>query len=214
VASFAHVNHGRDRIRLGVLLCINGTGSAVRWLRQNVGRKSYEDLNGAAATIPVGAEGLRFYPFGNGAERMLENLDPGATLEGLRFNNHGEPHLARAVTEGIANSFRYGIEILEEIGLRPKLLRAGIGNLFLSPVFREALAGVAGLPIELYATDGAEGAARGAALGASFYRSPAEAFRSLEKQAVIEPDRERAPLYREAYEIWAERLRENLRAGT
>jgi xylulokinase len=212
VGSFAHVNHEKDRVRLGVLLCINGTGSANRWLRQCLGRKGYGLLNRAAATIPVGADGLRFYPFGNGAERMLENADPGATLRGLRFNTHGEAHVARAVQEGIAFSFRYGIEILEEIGLRPKLLRAGSGNLFLSPVFREALAGVTGLPIELYATDGAEGAARGAALGAAFYRSPSEAFRGLTHEATIEPDR--ALPYREAYEIWAEGLRENLRAGT
>ncbi len=213
VGSFAHVNHAKDRVRLGVLLCINGTGSANRWLRQALVRKPYKDLNGAAAAVPVGSDGLCFYPFGNGAERMLENVDPGATLRGLRFNTHGEGHVARAVQEGIAYSFRYGIEILEELGLRPKLLRAGTGNLFLSPVFREALAGVTGLLIELYATDGAEGAARGAALGAAFYGSPSEAFRALELEAVVEPDPDRVPRYGEAYEIWAERLREN-RAGT
>jgi xylulokinase len=214
VGSFAHVNHARDRIRLGVLLCINGTGSANRWLRQSLGKKSYGELNRAAGPLAVGSEGLCFYPFGNGAERMLENADPGATLRGLRFNTHGDAHVARAVQEGIAFSFRYGIDILEENGLRPKLLRAGSGNLFLSPVFREALAGVTGLPIELYSTDGAEGAARGAALGAGFYRSPSEAFRGLALESVVDPDRERAPLYREAYEVWAEGLRENLRTGT
>ncbi len=150
VGSFAHVNHAKDRVRLGVLLCINGTGSANRWLRQTLGRKAYEDLNDAGATVSVGAEGLSFYPFGNGAERMLENVDPGAAFRGLRFNTHGEAHLARAVQEGIAFSFRYGIEILGEIGLQPKRLRAGSGNLFLSSVFRDALAGVTGLAIELY----------------------------------------------------------------
>ncbi len=213
VGSFAHVNHAKDRVRLGVLLCINGTGSANRWLRQSIGKKGYPELNRSASTVSVGAEGLSFYPFGNGAERMLENADPGAALRGLRFNTHGDGHLARAVQEGIAFSFRYGMEILEEIGIRPTLLRAGSGNLFLSPVFREALAGVTGLPIQLYKTDGAEGAARGAALGAEFYRSPSEAFRGLALEAEVEPDSGPARKYREAYEIWAEGLRESLRRG-
>ena len=213
VGSFAHVNHSSERVRLGVLLCINGTGSANRWLRQTLGMSGYEDLNRLAATAPVGSEGLLFYPFGNGAERMLENVDLGASLRGLRFNNHGEAHLARAVQEGIAFSFRYGIGILEDLGLHPSVMRAGLGNMLLSPLFREALAGVTGCTLELYRTDGAEGAARGAALGTGFYRSPSEAFRGLEREATIEPDPERRPRYREAYEAWAEGLESLLQDG-
>jgi xylulokinase len=148
---------------------------------------------------------------------MLENLDPGASIRGLRFNDHTEAHLARAVQEGVAFSFRFGIGILEEVGLHPKVLRAGLGNMLLSPLFREALAAVTGCTLELYRTDGAEGAARGAALGVGFYRSPSEAFRGLELEAVVEPDPERLPRYREAYESWAQglslTLRENLRSG-
>jgi xylulokinase len=215
VGSFAHVNHADDAVRLGVLLCVNGTGSAYRWLRRTLGETSYEELNRLGAEAPVGADGLRFYPFGNGSERMLSNLDPGASFEGLRFNSHTEAHLARAVQEGIAFSLRYGIGILEEVGLRPSVMRAGRSNLFLSPLFREALAGTTGSTLELYRTDGAEGAARGAALGSGFYRSPAEAFRGLELEGRVEPDPVIAPRYREAYEAWAEGLsrilRENLR---
>ncbi|HEY7698072.1 MAG TPA: FGGY-family carbohydrate kinase, partial [Vicinamibacteria bacterium] len=214
VASFAHVNHANQEVRLGVLLCINGTGSANRWLRQTLGKAGYEDLNRLAAGAPVGADGLLFYPFGNGAERMLENVDPGASFRGLRFNNHGEAHLARAVQEGIAFSFRYGIGILEEVGLHPRVMRAGLGNMLLSPLFREALVGVTGSTLELYRTDGAEGAARGAALGAGFYRAPGDAFRGLELEATIEPDSERAPRYREAYERWAEGLSLSLRENS
>ena len=224
VGSFAHVNHSSEAVRLGVLLCINGTGSANRWLRQALGKTGYDDLNRLAATAPIGADGLLFYPFGNGAERMLENLDPGASLRGLRFNRHGEAHVARAVQEGIAFSFRYGIGILEEVGLHPSVMRSGLGNMFLSPLFREALAGVTGCTLELYRTEGATGAARGAALGAGFYRSPSETFRGLDLEATIEPDPERAPRYREAYDRWAEglsglfsraqRARENLPPGT
>ncbi len=206
VGSFAHVNHSKEAVRLGVLLCINGTGSANRWLRHALGRRGYEDLNRAGAAAPVGSEGLLFYPFGNGAERMLENRDPGASFQGLRFNSHGEAHLARAVQEGIAFSFRYGIGVLEEVGLTPSVLRAGLGNMLLSPLFREALAGATGSTLELYRTDGATGAARGAGLGAGFYRSCSEAFRGLEREATVEPDPELAPRYQEAYERWTRGL--------
>jgi xylulokinase len=206
VGSFAHVNHSEKAVRLGVLLCINGTGSANRWLRRTLGRKGYEDLNQRAAAAPVGSEGLRFYPFGNGAERMLQNEDRGASFQGLRFNNHGDAHLARAVQEGIAFSFRYGIGILEEVGLSPSVMRAPLGSLLLSDVFREALAGATGATLELYRTDGAAGAARGAGLGAGFYRGSAEAFRGLTLAARVEPDHGLSPRYREAYVRWADGL--------
>jgi xylulokinase len=211
VASFAHVNHSSTAVRLGVLLCINGTGSANRWIRQALGRTGYEEVNRLASSAPVGCDGLLFYPFGNGAERMLENLDPGASFRGLRFNTHEAAHLARAVQEGIAFSFRYGIAILEDLGLHPSVMRSGLGNMLRSPLFREALAGATGCTLELFRTDGAEGAARGAALGAGFYGSPEEAFRGLEREATVEPDPILRPRYLEAYDAWAEELARLLR---
>jgi xylulokinase len=206
VNSFAHVNHARDKTRLGVLLCINGTGSSYRWLRRSLGRSAYAELNELAGRAAIGAEGLSFYPFGNGAERMLENRDPGAALIGLRFNTHTESHLARAVLEGVAFSFRYGIGILEELGLRPTVMRAALTNMFQSADFRDALSGISGCAIELYHTDGAEGAARGAALGASFFASPKEAFAGLERAAVVEPDREWEVACQDAYRRWLDGL--------
>lgn len=206
VNSFAHVNHTPSAPRLGVLLCINGTGSSNRWLRHTLRRTGYRDLDELAASVEVGAGRLSFYPFGNGAERMLENRDPGASLSGLRFNTHGEAHLARAVQEGVAFAFRYGISILGELGLQPSLVRAPGANMFRSAVFREALAGTSNVRLELFDTDGAEGAARGAAMGASFYRSPSEAFRGIERITVVEPQPEKAAHYLEAYERWLEGL--------
>lgn len=206
VNSFAHVNHAPGSPRLGVLLCINGTGSSNRWLRRSLGRAGYGELDVLAASVDIGAEGLSFYPFGNGAERMLENRDPGASLSRLRFNCHGEAHLARAVQEGVAFAFRYGIGILGELGLRLSVVRAPRANMFRSAAFREALVGTSEARLELYDTDGAEGAARGAAIGASFFRSFSEAFRALERVAVVEPDPGKTSRYREAYGRWCEGL--------
>ena len=208
VNSFAHVNHSGDETRLGILLCINGAGSSYRWLRETLS-KSYEEMNESASAIPIGAGGLVVFPFGNGAERMLENRDPGASLAHLNFNIHDAAHLARAVQEGVAFSFRYGMDILGELGMRPKVIRAGRANMFSSPLFTAAVTGASGVSVELYQTDGAEGAARGAAIGAKHF-TLAEAFEGIERVATIEPDPESRSEYEEAYGRWVSELRERM----
>ena len=201
VNPFAHVNHTAAAPRLGVLLCINGTGILNAWMRRNVAAGlSYAEMNDLAAQVPVGSDGVSILPFGNGAERMLENRETGCSIHGLDFNRHGQAHLLRAAQEGIVFSFCYGIGIMQEMGLRVDRIHAGRANMFLSPVFREALAGTSGATIELYDTDGSVGAARGAGIGAGIYRSAEEAFSTLERLDVIEPVRQAE--YRAAFERW------------
>jgi xylulokinase len=201
VNPFAHVNHTAENPRLGVLLCINGTGILNAWMHRNVAPDlSYDQMNALAATVPVGSEGVTILPFGNGAERMLCNRDTGCSILGVNFNRHNRAHLLRAAQEGIVFSFCYGIEIMQEMGLKVDRIHAGRANMFLSPVFREALAGTSGATIELYDTDGAVGAARGAGIGAGIYRDAAEAFSTLERLDVVEPARQDA--YRAAYQRW------------
>lgn len=201
VNTFAHVNHKAEAPRLGVLLCINGTGILNAWMRRNVAFDlSYDEMNELAATAPIGCEGVSVLPFGNGAERMLGNLDVGSSFHGVNFNRHGRAHLLRAAQEGIVFSFCYGIEIMEQMGMKVDRIRAGMANMFLSPLFRDTLAGTSGAVIELCDTDGAAGAARGAGIGAGYYASAAEAFSTLERLAVIEPSDSAA--YRAAYGQW------------
>ncbi len=203
VNTFAHVNHEASHPRLGVLLCINGTGILNAWLKRMTGENlSYEQMNEMAATVPAGAEGLSILPFGNGAERVLSNKDIGSVFSGLNFNIHHKGHLLRAAQEGIVFSFKYGMEIMENIGIRASVIRAGKANMFLSPLFRDTLAGVSGATIELYNTDGSVGAARGAGVGSGFYRSFEEAFANLKRLEVIEPDPSKTAQYNEAYENW------------
>ena len=208
VNSFAHVNHDADHTRLGVLLCINGTGILNSWVRSNFARDgiSYQQMNELAAQVPIGSEGLSILPFGNGAERMLCNEQRGCSLHGINFNTHDRRHVMRAAQEGIVFSFKKGIAIMEEMGIPVKNIHAGKANMFLSPIFRDTLAGVTGATIELYDTDGSVGAARGAGIGAGIYADTSEAFSTLEKLAVIEPDYARRDEYAEAYERWAANL--------
>ncbi len=207
VNTFLHVNHSSDKQRLGVLLCINGTGILNSWLRKNTGNNiSYNEMNVLASRVAPGSDGIAILPFGNGAERMLLNRDIGCRIAGLNFNRHSNSHLYRAAQEGIAFSFRYGLDIMKETGIDPGLIRAGSANMFLSPVFREALSCITGAEISLYNTDGSIGAARGAGIGCGFYRSEREAFAGLRPVGKTEPDASRVSLYDEAYLKWKDFL--------
>ena len=206
VNTFAHVNHTPDQTRLGVLLCINGTGILNSWMKRNVAPEgiSYAEMNDLAAKAPIGSAGVSIMPFGNGAERMLENKEVGSSIHGVSFNVHDKSHLLRAAQEGIVFSFKYGIEVMEQMGMNVNKIHAGHANMFLSPIFRDTLAGVSGAVIELYDTDGSVGAAKGAGIGAGIYKDNTEAFATLEKLAVIEPAN--TAEYTEAYETWKSRL--------
>ena len=206
VNTFAHVNHTEEQTRLGVLLCINGTGILNSWMKRNVAPEgiSYAQMNEFASQAPIGSAGVSIMPFGNGAERMLENRETGCSVHGVNFNIHDKSHLLRAAQEGIVFSFKYGIGIMEQMGMNVNKIHAGHANMFLSPIFRETLAGVTGAVIELYDTDGSVGAAKGAGIGAGIYKDNKEAFATLEKLAVIEPSDTAA--YNEAYELWKSRM--------
>jgi xylulokinase len=208
VNTFAHVNHTAEQTRLGVLLCINGTGILNSWMKRNVAPEgiSYADMNDVAAQAPIGSAGVSILPFGNGAERMLENKEVGASIHGVNFNVHNKSHLLRAAQEGIVFSFKYGIEVMEQMGMNVSKIHAGHANMFLSPIFRDTLAGVTGAVIDLYDTDGSVGAAKGAGIGAGIYKDNNEAFATLEKLAVIEPSVADAQAYADAYETWKSRL--------
>lgn len=203
VNTFAHVNYTKENPRLGVLLCINGTGILNAWLKRMVGENlSYEEMNKLASQIAIGSNGVSILPFGNGAERVLNNKNIGSVLSGINFNIHQKGHLLRAAQEGIVFSFNYGMEIMQNIGINAKIIRAGKANMFLSPIFRDTLAGITGATIELYNTDGSVGAARGAGVGSGYYKSFNEAFSNLKKLETIVPDNSKSAEYQDAYNNW------------
>lgn len=205
VNTFLHVNHTPENPRYGILLCLNGTGSLNRWLKKDLlqDQLSYEEMNHLAAQVPPGAEGLMVFPYGNGAERTLENKPINASIRGLNFNLHHRSHLLRAAQEGIVFALNYGLNIMKTMGVRTDLVRAGQANMFLSPLFGEVFATVTGARVELYNTDGAQGAARGAGLGAGIYPNPDAAFAGLQTQKIIEPNPKLTPIYQELYAQWA-----------
>ena len=210
VNTFAHVNHlsnPKSQTRLGVLLCINGTGILNAWMHRNVTPTiGYAEMNDLAAQAPIGSEGVSIIPFGNGAERVLQNKELGCSFHGINFNKHSRAHLVRAAQEGIVFSFCYGMEVMQQMGMDIRNIHAGRANMFLSPLFRNTLAGVSGATIELYDTDGSVGAAKGAGIGAAIYKDSNEAFATLEKLQVVEPDEAHRSDYLAAYARWKERM--------
>ena len=204
VNTFAHVNHQmNNENRLGTLLCINGTGILNRWVRDNVtGGMNYQTMNELASKISEGANGLKVLPFGNGAERVLENKTINSTFQGINFNVHTNAHIIRAAQEGIAFSLKYGMDIMVENGTSPSVIRAGKSNMFLSDVFSQTLVNVTGVSVELYDTDGAKGAALGAGIGNQFFSNPKEAFLNMERIGLIEPEVSKSNIYGELYGDW------------
>lgn len=210
VNTFVHVNHTSVSPRLGVMLCVNGTGILNRWLKNMIypqfDGNAYEQMNSIAMKAPAGSDGLTILPFGNGAERVLQNRDIRASFHNLDFNRHQAPHLFRAAQEGIVFALGYGFEVLNSLGIQSGVIRAGNTNMFLSDVFCQTFTQVTNTELQLFNTDGAQGAARGAGVGAAMYASPKEAFSTLSCVRSYQPDAEKQSQYKEYYQRWKEIL--------
>jgi xylulokinase len=210
VNTFAHVNYSEEQRRLGVLLCVNGCGIMNRYVKDNFSNGlSYPGMNERAATAAIGSNGLVVLPFGNGAERMLNNENIGVSLDGLDLNLHKAEHIFRATQEGIACALRYGLDIMRSNGIQPRVIRAGHANMFLSDVFTETFVNVTGVPVELYANDGSVGAALGAGIGAGIFAHAKEAFARMNQLKVVEPVSDAGP-YQQLYTHWKEKLNQKI----
>ena len=206
VNNFAHVNYSPSKpTRIGKLLCINGAGIQYRWLLNTLNVSSYDEMNALANKVPIGADGIAIIPFGNGAERMLNNQEVGTRIVNLNLNNHEKGHLCRAALEGIAFSFVYGMEIMEADGIQVHVMRAGNDNLFRSEIFSDTVATLIGYDIEIYNTTGAIGAAR----AANLYKGDFKAFGKMvldnDYVMTFSPKKDRTA-YQEAYTTWKKEL--------
>jgi xylulokinase len=207
VNSFAHVNHTADRTSVGVLMCINGTGILNRWVKQNFFPSlTYSQMNELGAKATIGTNGLVCMPFGNGAERIFQNQTLGGSFQHLDFNRHQSADIIRAAQEGIAFSMVYGIELLGNVGVKPKKLKAGLANMYLSELFTQAIVNASGASVELLESDGAFGAALGAGAGLGYYANEDEAVSHIKVLKTIHPDGSLKNAYADAYGVWKNNL--------
>ena len=206
--TFAHISGTDKQMRNGVMVCVNGTGILNSWLKKNISKgKDYSEMNSMASKVKPGSEGLMVLPFGNGAERTLNNKNIGASIHGLNFNIHKTEHIYRASQEGIVFALNYGFDVMKEMGMKINCVRAGNANMFLSPVFREIFVNTCNVAVELFETDGSEGAARGAGIGLGIYKNFKEAFTALKRIVVLEPDKKSVKIYKDIYEKWKKILK-------
>jgi xylulokinase len=219
VNTFLHVNSTKEARRLGILLCVNGTGILNRWIKNLLGSWSsnpisYAAMDKEAESAPACSDGLRILPYGNGAERTLGNLSINASMHGLDLTRHSRSHMLRAAQEGIVFALMNGIDIMRSMGLKNSVIRAGNANMFKSSLFAETFATVANNTVELYNTDGAQGAARGAGIGAGIYKKPEDAFANLSVVKRIEPNAKLSAQYAEAYAHWVSICRNQVEVAT
>ncbi len=207
INSFAHVNHSKEHPRIGQLLCINGAGSQYAWIRnQLLGlNTTYADMEKLISPIPIGSEGLRIIPFGNGAERMINNQQTGAQINNLQFNIHSKNHMIRSALEGIAFSFVYGIQLLSDLGINLKNIKVGNDNLFQSEIFSSTIVNLLNCEIQMQDTTGAIGAAlaSGKAIGA--FSDLLEAFSHNQIIKTYKAQNNHKAYY-DAYEDWKKDL--------
>ena len=207
VNSFAHVNHTNESIRIGVLMCINGTGILNRWLKQNFfSNLSYPEMNALGAKSPIGSNGLICNPFGNGSERIFNNKTIGGSWHNLDFNRHSNADMIRSSQEGIAFAMVYGLELLETTGIKPTHLKAGLANMYLSDIFSNAIVNASHVGLELMESDGAYGAALGAGVGLGYYHTPNEAVNKIKRIKEVHPSKDTNDQTQEAYALWKENL--------
>ncbi|UMB61796.1 carbohydrate kinase [Lutibacter sp. A80] len=207
INNFAHVNYSKKQPRIGKLLNINGAGIQYSWMKKNIAAStdSYNDMNNLAASVPVGSEGLRILPYGNGAERMLNNTNKGASFFNLNFNKHNKAHLLRAALEGIAFSFVNGIDILKNDGVELSAIRAGNDNLFRSEIFSNTIATLVNTDINIIDTTGAIGAARAAGVSKGDFKTLDEAFSDNEHVMTYHPLKDKK-IYTDVYDVWKQDL--------
>lgn len=215
INTFAHVNYQKEKPSYGVLLCVNGVGILNHWLKNNVSSgQGYEDMNQVASQIPIGSEDLAILPFGNGAERMLENRNIQAQVSGWDFNVHQQAHFFRAAQEGIVFALNYGLELMKNMNMSIQKIRVGQANMFLSPIFREAFVNTTQTALEIYNTDGSQGAARGAGLGLGIFKNFEETFENLKVIEAIEPQADLGTKYQKAYQQWLKILESHLKLNS
>ncbi|MBA7522795.1 Xylulose kinase [subsurface metagenome] len=215
VNTFIHVNHHKNNPSYGVLSCINGCGILYSWLKNKIlstgsDTIKYNQMDILASQSPPGSEGLFIFPFGNGAERTLENQNIGAAIQKLDFNIHNQRHLLRSAQEGIVFALNYGLDIMKGMGLDISTVKAGKANQFSSALFGEIFSAVTGTQLELYATDGSQGAARGAGVGAKIYQTFNDAFIGLKADSIIYPEKKLQKIYQDIYHHWVSLLKKSI----
>ena len=205
INNFLHVEVDNST-SIGKLLCINGAGIQYAKLKNKLNIESYEEMNKLSLKVGVGSEELTYLPFGNGSERMLNNINVGSSMFNFDKRVHNNAHLIRATLEGIAFAFVYGMQILIKDGVKPSVVRAGNDNLFKSNVFGNTVSTLINTEIEIYDTTGAVGAARAVDLNNRNFNEFGKNIIENDFLKTFSPQSNLSD-YKVAYDLWVEKLK-------
>lgn len=195
-------------------VCIESTGSSMRWFRDAFLGPSadYTALIDAARHIPPGADGLWFLPFVDGAKRApwyLEQATGG--FIGI-VSGHTRAHMTRAIMEGIAFEYPPTLDLVAPGRDRAKPITLVDGEAR-SDLWNQIKADVTGVPVRT--TSIPESAALGAAILAGqsigeFRTAAAGVERLVRFERTYEPDPASHARYtelRKSYEIMLDAVR-------
>lgn len=189
------------------------SGGAYRWFRDELGSDElmraastgtspYELLNGAAAGVSPGADGVLWVPALAGATAPEWNANARAAWVGLSAA-HGRAHLIRAMLEGNAFALRDVLEAIAEAGHAARELVC-VGGGARGELLLQIRADVTGLPVsrpeDVEST--ARGAAMLAAVGAGLVPDVPAAVASMRaaRREPLHPHPDRRAIYAAAYE--------------
>ncbi len=187
--------------------CMASSGSALNWLsgllRPGEDRP-HQALDALAAGVAPGADGLICLPYFLGEKTPIHDPLARGTFVGLSLG-HTEGHVWRAVLEAVAYGFRHHIEVLEEIGHRPRRFVASDGG-SRSAVWMQIVADVIGAPVTVLDNShgSSVGAAFVAAIGAGLVTDWSEAGRMSRLGRTFTPDPAAHAVYAPGYRRYRE----------
>ena len=210
VHTFCHAVPGKWHV-MGVML---SAGGSLRWFRDNLGAEEveeakkrnldpYEVLIEKASTVEPGCEGLIFLPYLAGERTPHANPSAKGVFFGLTLR-HQKAHLIRSILEGVAFGLRDSLEIIRDMGISVKEVRA-LGGGARSSLWRQMQADI--MNLEMTTLNVTEGAAFGAAIlagvGIGAYDSVEEACDNLLLiRSRTKPIRENVKVYDEYYKVY------------
>jgi xylulokinase len=214
VHTFCHAVAGKWHM-MGVNL---SAGGSLQWFRNELckadadaakraKREIYDLLTQEAQAVPPGSEGLFFLPYLSGERTPHADPDARGCFVGLTVA-HSRGHLVRSIMEGVTYSMRDSLEIIEDLGVPVRQIRASGGG-SRSPLWRQIQADVFGrIVVTINSEEGAAyGVALLAAVGAGAFKNVEEAcaqtIRVVQETPVNRPAKnhyDRAfPIYQQLY---------------
>ena len=176
--------------------------ASYRWYRDTFGGE-YKELDGGAAEIPIGCDGLIFHPYLNG--ELTPYADPMlcGSFTGVRAT-HTKAHFTRAVLEGVAYSLLDSKMYLDSLYIPYDSVATAIGGGTKGKLWRQMIADTLGIALKTTeSSDSSFGSAMLAGIAVGVFKNAEDAVKKCVKQVDITyPNAYNTEKYRKVYETY------------